>query len=76
MRLEPKILYFLMQLTIEQLIDLVDPKNPPLLKEWGGAEGLASKLNSHIELVFLINEGIKNISSCCPERILWYQQTS
>jgi hypothetical protein len=43
---------FLMQLTIEQLIDLVDPKNPALLKEWGGSEGLAAKLNTNIDKVF------------------------
>jgi Ca2+-transporting ATPase len=36
-------------LTIEKLLDLVDPKNPPLLKKLGGPEELAKKLGSNIE---------------------------
>ncbi|KAI8891770.1 hypothetical protein BC833DRAFT_626480, partial [Globomyces pollinis-pini] len=37
------------QLTIDQLLDLVDPKNPNLLKELGAQSGLAQKLNSHLD---------------------------
>ncbi len=37
------------RITIEKLIDLVDPKNPALLKELGGPSGLAEKLHSNIE---------------------------
>jgi len=37
------------RITIEKLLELVDPKNPALLKELGGASGLAEKLHSNIE---------------------------
>lgn len=35
-------------LTPEKLLELIDPKNPTLLKDLGGAQGLAKKLNSDI----------------------------
>lgn len=38
-------------LTPDKLLELIDPKNPVLLKEMGGASGLALSLNSNIEKV-------------------------
>jgi hypothetical protein len=38
-------------LTPDKLLDLIDPKNPVLLKEMGGASALALSLNSNIEKV-------------------------
>ena len=38
-------------LTPDKLLELIDPKNPTLLKEMGGASGLALSLNSDLEKV-------------------------
>jgi hypothetical protein len=38
--------------SIEQLLELIDPKNPELLAKMGGSEGLATLLSSNIEKVF------------------------
>jgi hypothetical protein len=42
------------QPTPNELLDLVDPKNPTLLKEMGGVEGLVKKLNSDVVKVIKI----------------------
>ena len=44
------------EITPEKLLDLVDPKNPELLKDWGGPPGLAKLLGSDIERVRSTNE--------------------
>jgi hypothetical protein len=45
-------------LTIEKLLDLVDPKNPPLLKELGGPETLTKRLGSDVEKVIHNNHRV------------------
>jgi hypothetical protein len=43
-------------LTVEKLLDLVDPKNPPLLKELGGPVELTRKLGSNVEKVRIVDD--------------------
>ena len=33
----------------EELLELIDPKNPDLLRKWGGAAGVAHKIHSSLD---------------------------
>ncbi|KAI8891772.1 hypothetical protein BC833DRAFT_626482, partial [Globomyces pollinis-pini] len=59
-------------LTVQQLLDLVDPKNPKLLVEYGGVSGLAISLSSSIDsgLTIKTEQDKEKIIACYGTNIL------